>query len=189
MRAVPTVLAMAGGRPIAEFEGEQPEEALRGWIEAVLRATEGKLAGPEPVAGDGEDAAEPADPERDAAETLLADGDLAGAEQAFAALAEQRPQDHTLTEAWRQVQAMHRIERQDGADSTDPVALAFAAADRSLVAGDYQQAFACLVDAVRTTFGDERATVRTRLLEVLEILPADDPRVLAARRDLASALY
>lgn len=189
LRAVPTVLAMAGGRPIAEFEGEQPEEALRGWIEAVLRATEGKLAGPEPVDAGADGPGEPADPERDAAEDLLADGDLAGAEQAFAALAEQRPRDHSITEAWRQVQAMHRLEQASDSEPADPVSLAFVAADRSLVAGEYEQAFAGLVAAVRSTVGDERAAVRTRLLEALEILPTDDPRVLAARRDLASALY
>src|SRR5699024_8430860 len=46
-RAVPTVVAVAAGRPLADFEGEQPEDALRQWIAAVIQATEGKLEGPE----------------------------------------------------------------------------------------------------------------------------------------------
>ncbi|HHX84832.1 MAG TPA: tetratricopeptide repeat protein, partial [Actinomycetales bacterium] len=46
-----------------------------------------------------------------------------------------------------------------------------------------------LVDAIRVSAGDDRAALRTRLLELLDALPGDDPRVLAARRDLASALY
>lgn len=190
LRAVPTVLAMAGGRPIAEFEGEQPEEALRGWIEAVLRATEGKLAGPAggAPAQDADGGAEPEDPERDAAEAALAEGDLATAEQAFAELAAARPDDHSLTEAWRHVQACRRVE--DATDTGDTVVdEALRAADRAVLAGEHEQAFRALVDAVRLSAGDERARARGRLLELFGTLPVDDPRVLAARRDLASALY
>lgn len=189
-RAVPTVVAVAGGRPLADFEGDQPEEALRGWIGAVLQATEGKLEGPPEgmAAGHGEEDAEPADPERDAAEQALAAGDLAAAEERFAALAQARQGDHSLLEALRYVQAARRAT--EGADSAEgTVAAAQRAADRSLVASEYEAAFGVLVDAIRVSAGDDRAALRTRLLELLDALPGDDPRVLAARRDLASALY
>lgn len=186
-RAVPTVYAVAAGRPLADFEGEQPEEALRQWLAAVLRATEGKLNGPAPE-GDGADPEEPTDPERDAAEDALAEGDLVSAEERFAALVESRPGEHALVEALRYVQATRRAseasETGEGA-----VADALRAADEALVSGQYEAAFGSLVDAIRVHGGDERAALRARLLELLEALPVDDPRVLAARRNLASALY
>lgn len=186
-RAVPTVYAVAAGRPLADFEGEQPEDALRQWLEAVLRATEGKLGGPAPDTGDGEPE-EPTDPERDAAEDALAEGDLATAEERFTALVESRPGEHSLVEALRYVQAARRVSEQTDTGE-GAVAEALGSADGALVGGEYETAFATLVAAIRVHAGDERATLRARLLELLEALPVDDPRVLAARRDLASALY
>lgn len=186
-RAVPTVIAVAGGRPLADFEGEQPEDTLRQWLAAVLQATEGKLSGLEQPAGE-PDPEEAADPERDAAEEALAEGDLASAEERFTALVEARPGDHSLVEALRFTQAGRRVsEESDAGEGTVPAALR--GADRVLVSGEYETAFSVLVDAIRVSAGDDRATLRARLLELLEVLPADDPRVLDARRNLASALY
>ncbi|MFN3339321.1 MAG: tetratricopeptide repeat protein [Dietzia sp.] len=186
-RAVPTVVAVAAGRPLADFEGEQPEDALRQWIAAVLQATEGKLSGM-PEAEAAEEQEEPADTERDAAEDALAEGDLAIAEERFTALVGSRPGDHSLLEALRYVQSARRAtEGADAGEGTVPAALR--AADRALVGGEYEPAFAVLVDAIRVSAGDDRATLRARLVDLLEALPADDPRVLAARRNLANALY
>ena len=186
-RAVPTVIAVAGGRPLADFEGEQPEDALRQWIAAVVQATEGKLGGPHDGEPEG-DPDEAADVERDAAEEALAEGDLAAAEERFTALVDSRPGDHTLVEALRYVQAARRAtDEVDAGEGTVPAALR--AADRALVGGEYESAFAVLVDAIRVSAGDDRATLRARLVDLLEALPADDPRVLGARRNLANALY
>lgn len=186
-RAVPTVVAVAAGRPLADFEGEQPEDALRQWIAAVLKATEGKLGGPPAAEPEGEQE-EAADFERDAAEEALAEGDLVAAEERFTALVGSRPGDHTLLEALRYVQAARRAtEESDAGEGT--VLAALRAADRGIVGGEYAAAFAVLVDAIRVSAGDDRATLRARLVELLEALPADDPQVLAARRNLANALY
>jgi putative thioredoxin len=186
-RAVPTVVAVAAGRPLADFEGEQPEDALRQWLAAVMKATEGKLTGPGPDAGGGEQE-DAADAERDAAEDALAEGDLPTAEERFTALVEARPGDHTLVEALRYVQAARRAsEESDAGEGT--VSAALRAADRALVGGEYESAFAVLVDAIRVSAGDDRATLRARLVDLLEALPGDDPRVLTARRNLANALY
>lgn len=187
-RAVPTVVAVAAGRPLADFEGEQPEDSLRQWLAAVLQATEGKLEGAEATGEAESDEQETADVERDAAEEALAEGNLAIAEERFAALVDSRPDDHTLVEALRYVQAGRRAtEQTDAGEGT--VAAALRAADRALVSGEYASAFGVLVDAIRVSAGDDKATLRARLIELLEALPVDDPRVSAARRDLASALY
>lgn len=186
-RTLPSVFAIAAGRPIADFEGEQPEQTLRQWLDAVLRATEGKLSGPAngPADAGPEDEL---DPELDAAEQALAEGDLAAAEERFLALVESRPGDHSLVEALRYVQAGLRVSAEAEAPAGS-VPEALRAADQLLVGGEYDSAFSVLTDAIRVHFGDDRGTLRARLLEILESLPSDDPRVLAARRDLASALY
>ena len=46
-----------------------------------------------------------------------------------------------------------------------------------------------LVDTVRRTTGEEREAARRELLDLLAECPPDDPRVLDARRRLASALF
>jgi putative thioredoxin len=63
------------------------------------------------------------------------------------------------------------------------------AADLDLVGGHVEDAFGRLVDTVRRTFGDERDTVRVRLLELFEVIGPDDPRVVAARTALARVLF
>jgi putative thioredoxin len=63
------------------------------------------------------------------------------------------------------------------------------AADVDLASGRVDQAFARLVDTVRRVSGDDREQVRSRLLELFEVVGSADPRVAKARSALASALF
>ncbi len=45
VQAIPTVVALGGGQPLSSFQGMQPPEQLRGWIDSLLNATAGKLSG------------------------------------------------------------------------------------------------------------------------------------------------
>jgi len=74
------------------------------------------------------------------------------------------------------------------ADPADVEAQA-ALADVEATGGELDHAFARLVRAVQLTVGAERETARTRLVELFELAGPDDPRVPAARRALASALF
>ncbi|HJP78508.1 MAG TPA: tetratricopeptide repeat protein, partial [Pseudonocardiaceae bacterium] len=71
----------------------------------------------------------------------------------------------------------------------DDLEAQFAAADLDLAEQQLDVAFGRLINAVRRTAGDDRDRVRKRLVELFELFPADEPRVLKARRDLASALF
>ena len=53
----------------------------------------------------------------------------------------------------------------------------------------HDSAFDRLVTLVRRTSGDERTSVRTRLIELFELFDPADPEVVAGRRNLANALY
>ncbi len=79
--------------------------------------------------------------------------------------------------------------RKDAAEKPADVQAQIAAADLDLVGGHVEDAFGRLIDAVRRTAGDDRDAARLRLLELFEVVGGDDPRVAAARRALARALF
>jgi putative thioredoxin len=71
----------------------------------------------------------------------------------------------------------------------DDIQAALAAADVQILNQDVQGAFDRLVALVRRTSGDERTSVRTRLIELFELFDPADPDVIMGRRNLANALY
>jgi putative thioredoxin len=71
----------------------------------------------------------------------------------------------------------------------DDVDAQLAAADLAFAQNDIDGALARLLGAVARAVGDDRDRIRTRLLEFFDLLGADDPRVPAARRQLARALF
>lgn len=79
--------------------------------------------------------------------------------------------------------------RKAAAENPGDAQAQIAAADLDLVGGHVEDAFGRLIDTVRVTAGDDRDAVRRRLLELFEVVGGDDPRVAAARRTLARALF
>ncbi|WP_424809579.1 co-chaperone YbbN [Rhodococcus sp. 27YEA15] len=193
VQSIPTVIAVAAGQPLADFQGAQPEEQLNGWFAAVLQAVEGKLSGP---VADGADA-EPdvVDPRFLAAEDLLDAGDLDGAIAAYQVILDSEPANAEALGAIRQVKFMARVQSLDpesiAAADADPsnLELQFAAADLEMFAQQPEESFARLIKVVSRTAGDDKAAARTRLLELFELFDPAEPIVITARRKLASALY
>lgn len=191
VQGIPTVVAVAAGQPLADFQGSQPEPQVRQWLDAVVDAVVGKLEG-------GEEEAEPQptqDPRFSAAEALLEQGDLAGAESAYDSILEQEPDNAEAKAAIRQVRFLSRAQNlSDSAIETadaDPanVDAAIEAADVELYHQQPEAAFDRLIGLVARTSGDERTKARTRLLELFELFDQAEPFVVAARRKLAAALY
>ncbi|MGA6208495.1 tetratricopeptide repeat protein [Nocardia testacea] len=190
VQGIPTVIAVAGGQPLADFQGNQPEAQVSQWLTAVVQAVEGKLEGDPDAPQE-----QPADPRFAAAEALLEQGDLAGAESAYESIVDQEPGNAEAKAALRQVKFLRRAqELPESAIATadaDPgnVAAALDAADVELFQQRPEAAFDRLIALVARTAGDERTTVRTRLLELFELFDQAEPFVVAARRKLATALY
>jgi putative thioredoxin len=190
VQAVPTVVALAGGQPISSFQGPQPPDQLRGWLDSLLNATAGKLSG-----GDDGDEPEQVDPELAKARDHLDAGDFDAALAAYQSILDANPNHAEAKGAVRQIAFLSRataqqpdaVAKADGAP--DDIEAAFAAADVEILQQNIAAAFDRLIALVRRTAGDERTSVRTRLIELFELFDPADPEVIAGRRKLANALY
>jgi len=190
VEVVPTVVALAAGQPLSSFQGIQPPEQLRRWVDSLLSATAGKLEGATDF-----DEPEEVDPALAQARQQLEDGDFAAAADSYQAILDVNPNDTEAKGAVRQIAFLmrataHGPDAMAVADAApDDIEAAFAAADVQLLQQDVGGAFDRLVALVRRTSGDERSAVRTRLIELFELFDPADPDVIAGRRNLANALY
>lgn len=188
IQAVPTVVALAGGQPIASFQGPQPPEQLRRWVDSLLEATAGKLS------GSGEEA-EQVDPALAQARAHLDQGNFDEALKAYEAILEAQPNHPEAKGAVRQIGFLQRAtaQRPDAVEvadaAPDDIEAAFAAADVEILAQQVSAAFDRLIALIKRTAGDDRTKVRTRLIELFELFDPADPEVIAGRRNLANALY
>jgi putative thioredoxin len=188
VQAVPTVIALAGGQPLSSFQGAQPPEQLRRWIDSLLDATAGKLEA-------GAEDAEEVDPELAQARDHLDGGDFDAALAAYQAILDAKPNHAEAKGAVRQIAFLQRatVQRPDAlaaADAApDDIDAALAAADVEILQQDVIAAFERLIALVKRTAGDERTAVRTRLIELFDLFDPADPQVIAGRRNLANALY
>ncbi|GBG39767.1 thioredoxin family protein [Mycobacterium montefiorense] len=190
VEAVPTVVALAAGQPMSSFQGSQPADQLRRWLDQLLSATAGKLKG---ATSSGDD--EEVDPALDQARQQLEAGDFDAAKQSYQALLNTNPDSVEAKAAIRQIDFLTRAtaRRPDAMAVADAapgdIEAAFAAADVQILNQDVTAAFERLTTLVRSTSGDDRTQVRTRLIELFELFDPADPEVVVGRRNLANALY
>jgi putative thioredoxin len=196
VQSIPTVVALAGGQPVAAFSGAQPEPQVRTWISQLIdqlrdalpgiREAEAAAPPPEP---------EPEDPRLTAAQEASERGDFTAAAAAYQQILDAEPghAEAAAGLAWSHVLQRAAatdpaaVERSDAAP--EDVALATAAADLDVASGNAPAAFGRLVTAISRTADPERSQARAHLLELFTLFAPDDPDVMAARRALAAALY
>jgi putative thioredoxin len=190
VEAVPTVVALAAGQPLSSFQGVQPPDQLRQWLDSLVSATAGKLRGPSGSEGGAE-----VDPELAQARQQLEAGDFNAAKKSYQQILDANPGSVEAKGAIRQIDFLTRAtaQRPDVVAVADAapgdIEAAFAAADVQILTHDVSAAFERLTTLVRSTSGDERTRVRTRLIELFELFDPADPEVVVGRRNLANALY
>ncbi|MFJ3027271.1 tetratricopeptide repeat protein [Curtobacterium sp. NPDC087080] len=202
-QSIPTVAAVIGGRPLGLFVGALPEAQVRDVFEQVAAAAEQNgvtgrvtvdgVASAEPQ---GEPEPEPLPPHHQAAYDAIERGDYAAAVQEYKTAIAQDPNDQMAVAGLAQVSLLDRLNgrtadelRSAAAAAPQDVEAQMAVADLDVSGGHVEDAFGRLLDLVPTVFGAEREALRVRLVEYFELVGVDDPRVVAARRRLASALY
>jgi len=198
VQSIPAVFAVIGGQLLQGFQGALPEAQVREFVAAVLEAAkEAGLSGPldAPQADETASVEEPDDPRFTAAEQALEAGDYDAAIAHYQAIVDAEPGNSDATMAVRQVRLMQRVEDLDPSifaraqAAPQDVSLQLAAADLDLGSGDPEGALRRLLDLLPRVSGDERDTVRERLVEYFDLLGADDERVAPARREMARALF
>lgn len=196
VQSIPTVVAIAGGRPVAAFSGAQPEAQVREWLKQLIDQLREVLPGiKEAEAAAPEPEPEPEDPRLIAAQDATDIGDYAAARAAYQEIIEAEPGHAEALAGLAWVELFDRassvgndaIARSDS--SPDDVDLATSAADAEVASGAAPAAFARLVAVIRATSGDERNRARDHLLGLFALFAPDDPEVMTARRALAAALY
>jgi putative thioredoxin len=203
VQSIPSVFAVIKGQPVPLFQGAQPEPQVRQILTELLRVAEangvtGQLAADpaDAAAGEPEELEEPLPPLHEAAYDAIERDDLDGAVLAYEQALRENPGDDLARVGLAQVQLMRRTR------DLDPVAARAAAAaaptdvpaqivvaDLDILGGHIEDAFDRLIDTVRVTHGEDRDAARKHLVELFDVVGADDPRVAKARVALANALF
>ncbi|QOV43134.1 tetratricopeptide repeat protein [Streptomyces chromofuscus] len=206
IQGIPAVFAVVAGQALPLFQGAAGEAQIRQTLDQLVTVAEqrfgltGLTVDPEAEPGGGQAPAEvpagPYDAALNAAAQALDAGDMGGAVQAYKNVLADDPGNPEAKLGLAQAELLQRVQgldpqqvRKDAADRPADAQAQIAAADLDLVGGHVEDAFGRLIDAVRRTAGDDRDAVRLRLLELFEVVGAEDPRVTAARRALARALF
>ncbi|MFJ4778324.1 tetratricopeptide repeat protein [Streptomyces sp. NPDC088762] len=206
IQGIPAVFAVVAGQVLPLFQGVAPEQQIRETLAQLVQVAEERFgiigievdpnaAGATPAAP-AEIPAGPYDALLEAAVVALDAGDLGGAVQAYKNVLSDDPGNTEAKLGLAQAELLSRVQHMDpqavraaAAENPRDPAAQMAAADLDLAGGHVEDAFGRLVDTVRVTFGEDRDAVRVRLLELFEVIGADDPRVAAARTALARVLF
>ncbi|MEI5526323.1 tetratricopeptide repeat protein [Streptomyces brasiliscabiei] len=207
IQGIPAVFAVVAGQALPLFQGAAPEQQIRATLDQLVQVAEerfgltGLVVDPDTESGAPVEAASqipagPYDHLLEAAVHALDAGDFGGAVQAYKNVLSDDPGNSEAKLGLAQAELLQRVQgadpqdvRKAAAENPGDAQAQIAAADLDLVGGHVEDAFGRLIDTVRRTAGDDRDAVRMRLLELFEVVGGDDPRVAAARRQLARALF
>ncbi|GGV24590.1 co-chaperone YbbN [Streptomyces filipinensis] len=204
VQGIPAVFAVVAGQALPLFQGAAGEEQIRQTLDQLVQVAEQRFGitglsvdpDAQPGAAAPVEHAGPYDAALNAAADALDAGDLAGAVQAYKNVLADDPAHPEAKLGLAQAELLQRVQgfdpqkvRQEAAEKPKDVDAQIAAADLDLVGGHVEDAFGRLIDTVQRTVGDDRDTVRRRLLELFEVVGPEDPRVIGARRALARALF
>ncbi|WP_329567713.1 thioredoxin [Kitasatospora sp. NBC_01266] len=200
IQSIPAVMAVVAGQLVPLFQGAENESNVRKVLDQLIAVAEqrfgivGGTGVPAEAAADLPGA--PEDPALAAAHEALDRGDLGGAVQAYQNVLSEQPGNVEAQLGLAQAELLRRVQELDPqavrtAAAADPkdIQAQLDAADLDLVGGHVEDAFGRLVDTVGRTAGADRNIARVRLLELFEVIGADDPRVTAARSALARVLF
>jgi putative thioredoxin len=205
VQGIPAVFAVIAGQALPLFQGAAPEAQIRQVLDQLIQAAEQRFGIVGAPVEPGEAGAEPEEESRpvgpydsalSAAHEALDAGDLGGAIQAYKNVLSDDPANDEAKLGLSQAELLQRVQGKDpqavrkaAADRPADVAAQIEAADLDLVGGHVEDAFGRLVETVRRTAGEDREAVRVRLLELFDVVGADDPRVTRARTALARVLF
>jgi putative thioredoxin len=187
-KSVPFAVAIIAEQMVPLFEQSYPEAQVKMVIDKVLTLSSEQGIGQAPV--------EQIEPEEMEAMEALESGDYIAAEAAYKKWLARKPAENLAKLGLAQTQLLIRTEGLDlnavvaeSAAEPSNIDLQMKAADVEIVNGGVEAAFTRLLSTVRASTGDDRAKVKNHLLNLFSLVDPSDPRLTAARKELASALF
>ena len=185
---IPYAVAIISEQMVPLFEQSYPEAQVRMVLDKVLTLAAEQGIGQAPV--------EQLEAEEIEAMEALEAGNYIAAEAAYKKWLARKPAENLANLGLAQTQLLIRTEGLDlntvleeSTKNPSDIALQLKAADVEIVNGGVEAAFTRLLHAVRATSGDERSTIKDHLLNLFALVDPSDPRLVAARKELASALF
>ncbi|UFN44353.1 tetratricopeptide repeat protein [Nocardioides okcheonensis] len=199
---VPLMMVVLDGRPVTQpIPGALSAEELTTLFaqlgqQLTAQGITGRHQPRASAAPVGDDEDEVVDPRYAPAQDALAAGDIDGAVAEYQRLVDANPADVEAAGGLAIAKVMQRTQGVDlnaaraaAADAPDDVDAQTMVADLDMLGGHVEDAFARLVNLVARTSDKDREKARDHLLGLFAAVGNDDPRVLAGRRSLASALF
>ena len=181
IQAVPTVVALVGGRPVPLFQASAGKEQVVPVVSQILEAA-AQMGITARIAVAAEDTAAPIPPEHEAPLAAEEEGRLDEAIALWERVVELNPRDEDAKSHLSRVRFAARAYGDH--DASDPAARA----DTLFAAGDAQAAFDVLLELLAaTTDAEERDALRLRLLDLFRVA-GSSPEVSKARTRLAMLL-
>lgn len=187
-RVVPYAVAIVKEQVLPLFENQYPESQLRMVVDKVLSIAAEQGIGDAPV--------ERTEPEEDEAMAQLQAGNIDGAISAFEKLVARKPNDAMAKSGLAQMQLLKRTQNVDAKsiiakalENPLDVTAQIACADLEIANGQLDNAFARLLNCVRSLADEDKKRAKEHLIVLFSLVDPADPRLVQARKDLASALF
>lgn len=201
---VPLLLVLLDGRPVTQpLPGVMKTDELNTLFNQLAQqlTAQGVTGRHQPRGGaapaEGDEEQQPqADPRYAAAQAALEADDIDGAVAEYQKLVDANPADAEAAAGLAMAKVLRRTRgvdlnaaRQAAAANPDDVDAQTLVADLDLLGGHVDDAFNRLVGLIGRSAGAERDQAREHLLGLFAAVGNEDPRVLAGRQKLASALF
>ena len=187
-KTIPYAVAIIAEQMVPLFEQAYPEAQVKMVIDKVITLAVEQGIGQAPV--------EQMEAEEIEAMEALESGNYIAAEAAYKKWLARKPSENLAKLGLAQTQLLIRTEGLqldeviiEATNNPTDIHLQLKAADVEMVNGGVEAAFTRLLHAIRATSGDERAKVKDHLLNLFALVDQGDPRLVAARKELASALF
>jgi len=194
IQSVPIAIAIIQEQMVPLFEAVPTPEQIRLVIDKVIGLAAERGVGQALAKSEVMEA--PMEPEEIAAMEALEKSDLLGAKAQYEKWLARKPGDALAKLGLAQTELIIRVKDLDpnevmtlAGSNPNEITIQLKAADVEIASGLNKEAFARMIRFVKTSEGDEKKVAREHLLQLFALVDPADPDLIAARKELASALY
>ena len=194
IQSVPIAIAIIQEQMVPLFEAVPTPEQIRLVIDKVIGLAAERGVGQALAKSEVIEA--PMEPEEIAAMEALENSDLEGAKAQYEKWLARKPGDALAKLGLAQTELIIRVKDLDPNEvmtlaiaNPNEITIQLKAADVEIASGLNKEAFARLINLIKASKGDEKKVAREHLLQLFSLVDPADSDLIAARKELASALY